>query len=113
MSKKVQGGLSWTPVNSYVDTTEESDPFQTLDVDVPHTSAKVDDPLVQCQVKYLFANNSSTDEEIYPPTISEIAEAQSSHHLFSKYYKDKPFKSKSSKMSPKVIDGIKVLTLLH
>ena len=62
------------------------------------------------QVNYLFANNSTTDEDIYPPTISEITEAQHRYKLFSNYLKDKPFKGKDSKISPNVIDDIRVLT---
>ena len=61
------------------------------------------------QVKHLLTNNSSTDEELYSPTVSEISKAQNSHKLFSKYVKDKPFKRKDSKISPKVIGDIRVL----
>ena len=96
--------------NSYVENTDVYDPFQTLYAHETCVDVTRDNPSVQQQGKYLFANNSSTDEEIYPPTISEIAEAQSSHHLFSKYYKDNPFKGRNNKISPKVIDGIRVLT---
>ena len=70
----------------------------------------MDNPLVKHQVKYLFVNNSTTDEDIYPPTISEITEAQNRHNLFSKHFKDTLFKGKDSKISTKVIDDIRVLT---
>ena len=69
-----------------------------------------DKPLVQQQLQYIFTNNSSRDEEIYPPAISEMSEAQASHHICSKYFKDKPVKNKDSRICPKVIDGIRVLT---
>ena len=66
-------------------------------------------PLVQHQVKYLFTNNITTDKDIYSPALSKITEAQ--HRLmFSRYFKDKPFKIRDSKISPKVIDDIRVLT---
>ena len=96
--------------NSYVDTTLTSDPFQTLDVYVDNTGTTMDNPLTRHQVNHLFANNSITDKDIYPPTISDITEAQHKHKLFSKYLKDKSFKGKNSKISPKVIDDIRVLT---
>ena len=51
-------------------------------------------PLEKYQDNYLFANNSTTDEDISPPTISEIIEAQLRHRLFSKNLKDRHFKGK-------------------
>ena len=46
-----------------------------------------DNPLVQKQLQYLFANKKPMDEDIYPCTISEILEAQA-NHLFNNYFED-------------------------
>ena len=67
--------LAWL-FNNYVDMTLDSNPFQTLNVYVDNTSTTIDNPLVRHQVSHLFANNSTVDKDIYPPTISEITEAQ-------------------------------------
>ena len=94
--------------SSYVDTPFDINPFQTLSTYVG-CSIQKDDHFMQEQVYYLIANNSSMAEETYSPTIYESVEAQASHHLFSKYLKDKPFKNEDSKIHPKVIDDIRDL----
>ena len=97
--------------SSYVYMTLNSDPFKALDVYVDNTSTTMDNPLTRHQVNHLLDNNSTADEDIliYPPTSSEITEAQHRHKMFSKSLKDKLFKGKDSKISPKVIDDIRVL----
>ena len=96
--------------NSYVDMTLKSNPFQTPNVYVDNMGTAMDILLVKHQVNHLFANNSTTDQDIYPPTASEIAEAQHRHKLFSNYLEDKPFIGRDGKISSKVIDDIRVLT---
>jgi hypothetical protein len=67
-------------------------------------------PLAKYQLRHLFANNSSTDSEVYCPTFFyENTEAQNSHPLFSKYIKDKLVENKDGKISPTVIDDSRVL----
>ena len=61
---------------SYVDMTLNSNQVQTHDAYIGHMGTKTDITLTQYQVRHMFANNSSTNKELYPPTISEITEAQ-------------------------------------
>ena len=71
--------------NSYVDMTLNCDLFQTLNIYVDNTSITMDYPLVKHQLNCLFANNNTTDEDIYPPIISRISEAQLRHKLLNRY----------------------------
>ena len=67
---------------------------------------------VEDSFKYLFANNNENrnmGEEIFPVTVSEIADAQKSHNLYKKYFKDKPFKKRDSKISSMVVTDTNVL----
>ena len=95
--------------NTYVGATLGSKPFQTIDAFIG-SMMQEGNHLVQHQLRYLFTNNSTTDEDVYPPTISEIARAQASHQLFSKNFEDKKFKNKDNKMRPKVMNNIRVFS---
>ena len=56
--------------------------------------------------RYLFANTSAEQEdEIYPVTIKEVAEAQWAHRHYTKYFKDtnETFKDKDSRISIRTI----------
>ena len=83
--------------------------FQTLNIYVNNMATTKKNPLVKHKIEHLFTNNTTTDNDIYPPTLYEIIEAQHRYKLFSKYFKDKPFKGKDSKLSSKVIGDIRTL----
>jgi len=62
--------------------------------------------------RYLFANTSAEKEdEIYPVTVKEVAEAQRAHKHYAKYFKDanKTFKDKDSHISIRLISDELVL----
>ena len=56
----------------------------------------------------MFAN-SNTDEDIYPVTVSEIADFQSRHRTYKNYFKNNFFKYRDYKISPKVVTSTTVL----
>ena len=60
-------------------------------------------------MKYVLANLSSTDGEVFPVTVAEIAEAQMKHRLFRKYFRDKPFRARDRNISPAVVEDTTVL----
>ena len=64
---------------------------------------------IQYQMKYVFANLSSTDGEVFPVTVAEIAEAQQKHRLFRKYFRDRPFRARDRNISPAVVEDTTVL----
>ena len=69
----------------------------------------VQNEYVQYQNKYVFANLSSTDGEIYPVTVAEIAEAQLKHIIFRKYFRKRPFSARDHNITPAVIEDTTVL----
>ena len=60
-------------------------------------------------VNHVFANISEEENDIYPPTISEIAANQRRSRVYKPYIKNKPFKKRDKKISLKVIDDTDVL----
>ena len=40
---------------------------------------------------------SKDEEDIYPPTVAEIASEQREHKLYKQYFKDKPFKTRDKR----------------
>ena len=54
-------------------------------------------------------NLSSTDGEVYPVTVAEIADAQQKHRLFRKYFRSRPFSARDRNISPAVIEDTTVL----
>ena len=60
-------------------------------------------------VKHVFANVSEEENDIYPPTISEIAASQRLSRVYKPYFKNETFKKKDKKISLKVIDDTDVL----
>ena len=63
---------------------------------------------VQHLNKYIFAK-SSTDGEIYPVTVAEIADAQKKHRTFKKYFCDRPFRARDRNIRRAVIENTTVL----
>ena len=59
--------------------------------------------------KDVFATISKEEDDIYPPTVAEIASEQRKNRAYRKYFKDKPFKGRDKKISLKVIDDEDIL----
>ena len=60
--------------------------------------------------KYLFANiPTKSEDDIYPVTVSEIAEAQMKHRVFRKYFSKKAFKNRDKHIRSVVINRTRVL----
>ena len=88
-----------------------SSPFQTY----AHTGCcdsddRPNDVINETQDSFLnvFANNSEKEEDIYPPTIVEIASEQRRHKTTKRYFEAKTFKNRDKKISLKIIDEIKI-----
>ena len=60
-------------------------------------------------VNHVFANISDDEDDIYPPTVAEIASEQRGHRLYKRYYKKKPFKNRDKRISLKVMDDQDIL----
>ena len=89
-----------------------SSPFQTY----AHTGCsdstdRPNDVINESQTTLLnvFANNSEKEEDIYPPTIVEIASEQRRHKTTKRYFEAKTFKNRDKKISLKIIDEIEIL----
>ena len=63
----------------------------------------------QDQLLNVFANTSEKEEDIYPPTIVEIASEQRRHKTTKRYFEAKPFKNRDKKISLKLIDDTELL----
>ena len=63
------------------------------------------------QIQNLFAAkiNSKDDEDIYPLTVQEIADAKLAHPQHNNYFLDKAFKNKDPLLSMKVISKVRVI----
>ena len=61
--------------------------------------------------KNVFANISKDEDDIYPPSIAEIAYEQRKYRyrLYKRYFKENPFKNRDKKISVRIIDDEDIL----
>ena len=81
---------------------------QDSEIEVDTTSAIVDmrkDNVLQ----HIFATTTEEEDDIYPPTITEISITQRKNRVYKPYFSNKPFKKKDKKISLKLIDDTDVL----
>ena len=64
-----------------------------------------------CDISHIYVTLGEEDEEIYPPTIAQIAEEQRRSRIYKPYFKSKkPKKTKLDRqISLKVIDDTEIL----
>jgi len=60
-------------------------------------------------VNIVFATISEDEEDIYPPTIAEIACEQRKNRIYKHYFKIKPYKKRDKRISLNIIDDEEIL----
>ena len=81
---------------------------QDSEIESDTTSSNVDkrkDTVLQ----HIFATTTEEEDDIYPPTITEISITQRKNRVYKPYFSNKPFKKKDKKISLKLIDDTDVL----
>ena len=101
-------GGECTPLQTYENLTKQTD-AHVRRYDTAAGTKNSDNEKRTDIIKNVFANISEEEDDIYPPTVAEIASEQRSHRLYKRYFKDKPFKNRDKKISVRIIDDEDIL----